>query len=140
MGKTEKMELVSDAETGQLLQNEGSKRSYLKTATGIIAVFTAVILFSVSDTCVQLVERRIPDLEMNTFRSGIPLMFCTSVMLILQRWPIIEVSKIVAILAYSLANFCSSLSQFVAVSFLPAAEAFCVCCTSAIVWGLFIFA
>ena len=48
--------------------------------------------------------------------------------------------EIAAILVYSLGVCCSGLAQFVAVSFLPAAAAFCVCCTSGIISGIFIFA
>ena len=140
MEKTENKELTSDTETGHLLQNESIEKSYLKTATGVIAVFSAVILFCISATSVQLLERRIPDLELNTFRSGIPLIFYSTILLVIKRWPIIERSQFAATLAYSLGISCSALSQFIAVSFLPAAAAFCVCCASAIIWGLFIFA
>ena len=134
------MEHTSDTEKAQLLENESNEKAYLKKATGVIAVSLAILLFSSSATCVQLLERRIPDLELNAFRSGIPLLLYTTGLLIMRRWPVIDRSKIAATLAYSLGISCAGLSQFVAVSFLPAAAAFCVCCTSGIVCGIFIFA
>ena len=134
------MEHTCDTEKAQLLESESNEKSYLKKATGVIAVFSAMLLFSSSATCVQLLERRIPDLELNTFRSGIPLLFYATGLLIMRRWPVIDRSKIAATLGYSLGISCSGLSQFVAVSFLPAAAAFCVCCTSGIISGIFIFA
>ena len=140
MEKTEKMKQTSDTEKAQLLENESNEKSYLKTATGVIAIFSTVVLFSASATCVQLLERRIPDLELNAFRSGIPLLFYTIGILIMRRWPVIKRKEIAAILVYSLGVCCSRLAQFVAVSFLPAAAAFCVCCTSGIISGIFIFA
>ena len=64
MEKIEKMKHATDTEKVELLENESNEKSYLKTATGVIAIFSTVTLFSISATCVQLLERRIPDLEL----------------------------------------------------------------------------
>ena len=125
---------------GNFWKTKRKKNHTSKERQGSIAVFSAMILFSVSGTCVQLLERRIPDLELNTFRTGVPLVFYFVGILILRRWPVIERSKIAATLAYSQGVSGSGFSQFVAVSFLPAAAAYCLCCTSGIVWGIIIFA
>ena len=117
------MEYTSDTEKVQLLENESNEKAYLQKATGVIAVFLAMLLFSSSATCVQLLERRIPDLELNAFRSGILQLLYTTGLLIMRRWPVIDRSKIAATLAYSLGISCAGLSQFVAVSFLPTAAA-----------------
>ena len=140
MEKIEKMKHATDTEKADLLENESNEKSYLKTATGVIAIFSTLTLFSISATCVQFLERRIPDLELNAFRSGIPFMLYTTDILIMRRCPVIKRKEIAAILVYSLGVCCSGLAQFVAVSFLPAAAAFCVCCTSGIISGIFIFA
>ena len=58
----------------------------------------------------------------------------------MRRWPVTNRKEVAAILVYSLGVCCSGLAQFVAVSVLPAAAAFCVCCTSGTVCGIFIFA
>ena len=51
--------------------NKGRKRC-LQSLKGVIATFAQVLLFTASATSVQLLERRIPDLELNTFRNAVP--------------------------------------------------------------------
>ena len=57
--------------------NESSKESngsYLQVFKGISAAFGFVIASVVSLTTVQMLEKRVPDFELNTFRCGIPLL------------------------------------------------------------------
>ena len=68
--KMKKAELSAETETKQLLENDN--RLNLTSVKGLVAAFTVVILHATSATCVQLLERRIPDLELNAFRCGIP--------------------------------------------------------------------
>ena len=51
--------------------NKGRKRC-LQSFRGVTATFAQVLLFTASATSVQLLERRIPDLELNTFRNAVP--------------------------------------------------------------------
>ena len=125
-------------ETKQLIVKKFNATSYLESVKGIIAVFFAIILYTASATCVQLLERGIPDLELNTFRCGIPLIFYSIGLIVMQRWPIIDRSEIVALL-YSLAGSSSKMGEFVAVTFLPAAAVSCLYCTSTIIFGLLLF-
>ena len=133
--------MESRTETKQLLEKEkADKRSCLKKALGIIAVFSMVILFSTSATCVQLLERRIPDLELNTFRLGIPLLFYTIGLIILRKWPMIERSEIGTALFFSFFTSGSGTAYLCRCDIPPAAAAvFCVSTTSTIVVGLFLF-
>ena len=62
-------------ESKQLLEKDNNAKSYLESLKGIIAVFSVVILNTISASCVQLLGRRIPDFELNTFRSAVPLIF-----------------------------------------------------------------
>ena len=99
-----------------------------------------MILYTVSATSVQLLERRIPDLELNTFRSGIPLIFYSIGLFVMRRWPIIERSQIGVALLYSLVGSSSKMGEFVAMTFLPAATVSCVYSTSSIISGLLLYA
>ena len=56
--KVKKTELSSEAENKQLLDIDDKPRSYLESVKGIIVVFSVVILYTASATCVQLMERR----------------------------------------------------------------------------------
>ena len=107
------------------MEKDNIAKSYLESVKGIIAVFSVVILCTVSATCVQLLGRRIPDLELNTFRCGIPLIFYSIGLIMMQRWPRIDRSEIGATLLYSLAGSSCKLGEFVAVTFLPASAVSC---------------
>ena len=135
-----KTELSSEAENKQLLEIYDKPKSYLESVKGIIAVLSVVILYTASATCVQLLERRIPDFELNMFRSGIPLIFYVIGLMMMQRWPMIDRSEIVGTVLYSLAGSNCKMGEFVAVTFLPAATVSCLFSTSSITFGLPLFA
>ena len=137
MDKLKELELTPEKK--QLIVKKSNATSYLESVKGIIAVFSVVILYTVSATCVQLLERRIPDLELNLFRCGIPLIFYSIGLILMQRCPVIARSAIGATLLYSLAGSSSKLGEFVAVTFLPAATVSCVFSTSTIIFGLLLF-
>ena len=137
MEKLKKTEL--SPETKQLIVKKSNTTSYPESVKGIIAVFSAVILYTASATCVQLLERRIPDLELNAFRCGIPLIFYSIGFIMMQRWPMIDRSEIGSTLLYSLAGSSSKMGEFVAVTFLPAAAVSCLYSTSRITFGLLLF-
>ena len=106
---------------------------------GIICALADAVCNAVSSTCVQLLERRIPDLELNTFRNAIPLVLYAIVFLLMRRWPVIERGKIGITLLYTVVTFVCATLFFIAVSLLPAATATTTFSTTFIVFGLFIF-
>ena len=136
--KMMKTELSSETETKQLLDN--NNRLNLTSVKGLVAAFSVVILHAASATCVQLLQRRIPDLELNAFRCGIPLMFFSIGLIVTRRWPVVEKSEIGVTLLYSLVGSSCKMGEFVAVTFLPAATVSCLFSTSSIIFGLLLFA
>ena len=88
---------------------------------------------------VQLLERRIPDLELNTFRNGIPLVLYSIVFLLLRRWPVIERRQIGVTFLYTVVSFLCASMFFIAVSLLPVATVTTTFSTTFIVFGLFAF-
>ena len=135
-----KAELSTKTETKKLLEKESFQKPCLETVKGVIAAFSVVILYTTSATCVQLLERRILDFELNAFRSGIPLIFYSIGLIIMWEMPVIEKSEIGVILLYSLGGSSSKMGEFVAVTFLPAATTSCVFSTSSVILGLPLFA
>ena len=130
-----------DSEQQGLLGDDQSpnRGSIVDTLKGIIAAFTTVILHAVGATCVQLLQRRIPDLELNMFRSVAPFLMYSLYFLIKYQWPIIERGKIGITSLYIMTSFTSILCYFIAVSLLPAALVSCVATVSCLVSGLMLF-
>ena len=133
-------------ENEELLKKQGNETQtsfphfdWIK-AKGVTAIFIVVLLITISATSVQLLERRIPDLELNTFRSGIPLVCYIIALAILKKWPRVERCEIGTILGYATVTSFLALGQFIAVTFLPAATVFCVAITGTIISGLVLFA
>ena len=136
-----KPKMCEDNEQQGLLGDDQSpnRGSIVDTLKGIIAAFTTVILHAVGATCVQLLQRRIPDLELNMFRSVAPFLMYSLYFLIKCNWPIIERDKIGITSLYIVTSFTSILFYFVAVSLLPAALVSCVATVSCLVSGLMLF-
>ena len=88
------------------VNNETSGGGIFNTIKGIASTLGCAICFSVSATSVQLLERRIPDLELNTFRNAIPLVLYAVVFLLMQKWPVIERGKIGITFLYGVTKFC----------------------------------
>ena len=124
-----------------ILEKHGGdkKGQRLDTVKGIIAAVVIVILFASSATAVQLLERRIPDMELNTFRSAAPFVMSAILTLIPRELPLIGRDEILATVLYTVDIFIAALFYFVAISMLPAAVAACVAYTSMMISALFIF-
>ena len=109
------------------------------TIKGIIAAFVMVLLWATSAAAVQLLERRIPDVELNMFRCATPFLACATLILISKEWPLVQKDEIGATVLYTVDIFISALFYFVAISLLPAALVACITYTSSVVSALFIF-
>ena len=120
-------------------KKDGERTGRLDTVKGIIAAFVIVIIFACSATAVQLLERRIPDMELNTFRSAGPFLSGAILTVISKQCPLIGGDEILATVLYTVDIFISALFFFVAISLLPAALVSCVSYTSSVVSALFVF-
>ena len=121
-------------------QKDGERTGQrVDTVKGIVAAFVIVILFACSATAVQLLERRIPDMELNTFRSAGPFLTCAILTVVSKQCPLIGRDEILATVLYTVDIFISALFFFVAISLLPAALVSCVSYTSSVVSALFVF-
>ena len=89
--------------------------------------------------CVQLLEQRVPELELNACRFGIPFIIYSVLILIRRRWPLISKSELPAVLLYVAAHFNISLFYTLAFTLLPAALVQSIDTTMNIISGLFLF-
>ena len=115
------------------------RKRRLQSFKGVIATFAQVLLFVASATSVQLLERRIPDLELNTFRNAVPAVLYTLGILYTRKWPVIQRDKIVITFLYTFVTFMNGLFFFIAVTLLPAGIVSSVVNTSCILFSLVAF-
>ena len=125
-------------ERDKLLEKEttdGQKyeRGHLHTLKGVAGSVTSVLVASTSITSVQLLERRIPDFELNTFRFALPLVICILWLVLNRDSPCMSRVDMVPTVKYSIAVFFGSTVYFLAVPLVPAAAASCLMCTTNIV-------
>ena len=130
-------------ETVVLLDEEEARdaenRKYFPLCSGITAAFGSAILFTSSATSVQLLERRIPDFELNILRFGVPLLFSFVYLVLSRKYPVIERGKIWTIIFYGFTIFIASFCYLVAVSLLPAALVVSLENASSIIASLVLF-
>ena len=132
------------SESNHLIVEEANKDKenigYLHRFKGLFAALISVILVVISATCVQLLQRKIPDFELNTFRV-LPAVFVYSFVLILTKeFPVVPRSEIIATFCFSLLNIINSVNIYIAVTFIPVSSAESLRITSEIVSGIFLFA
>ena len=121
--------------------NEDNKEQErcLQSLKGVIATFAQVLLFTASATSVQLLERRIPDLELNTFRNAVPAVLYGLGILFTRKRPYIQRDKIMITFLYTVVTFMNGLFFFIAITLLPAGIVSSVVNTSCILFSLVAF-
>ena len=129
---------LKDTKRDSLLEGE-HHGGYLQTVKGVVLSFTSVFIFTTYATCVQLLERRIPDFELNSFRFGIPLLLYTMKLLFCRLFPRIERDKIGVVTGYLVVLFIAAFSYFISISLLPAALVSSIGVASSIISALALF-
>ena len=125
-GKDERDKLLEKETTSEQRYEHG----YLHTLKGVAGMFSSVLITATSITCVQLLERRIPNFELNTFRNTLPLVVWRSVLMLKRDRLCLNRSDMVPTVKYSIAVFFGSTVYFLAVPLLPAAAASCIMYTT----------
>ena len=121
-------------------KSEGKhEKGYLRTLKGIIGTFVSVIMAAMSVTTVQLLERRIPDLELNTYRFAVPLVACSASLLVKKVNPCMSRLDMRQTLVYCFASFVGSFFYYVSVTLLPAATSSCIMYTTTLLGSLVLF-
>ena len=131
-------------EEEKLLSNDGpypQEKSYTDTLKGIAAALATVIFHGTGAVCVTLLERRIPDFELNMFRSLLPLVVYSIYFAAKSTWPVsvVKENSVITCL-YVTAAFSAVTCYFIAVSLLPAALVSCGSYVSCLIAGIILFA
>ena len=115
------------------------RKQRLQSFKGVIATFAQVLLFVASATSVQLLQRRIPDLELNTFRNAVPALLYALGTLFTRKWPVIQTDKIMITFLYTVVTFMNGLFFFISITLLSAGIVSSVVNTSCILFSLVAF-
>ena len=112
--------------------------SYKDKLKGFLAGIFFVSAVTVSATCCQLLERRIPDFELNTIRMIISWVLMIVLLLVRRRLPRVGKFNLAVIGLYSLNTICITLPFFVAITLTAVSSAQAVLITSGIAsWTLY---
>ena len=113
--------------------------NYLDKLKGFIAGLFFLISVTVSATCCQLLERRIPDFELNAIRLVISWTLMVALLMVSRKLPRVEKFNMAIICLYSVTSVSISLGFFIAVTMSALSSVQCIMITSGITSGLFIF-
>ena len=113
--------------------------NYLDKLKGFLAAAICVSMVTVSATCVQLLERRIPDFEVNTFRFFVSWILMVLILLVQRRMPRTEKFNISIFFLHAFCSECIALPHFIAITVSSVTSVQCLVITSGITSGIFIF-
>ncbi len=111
----------------------------IQALKGLLGTYTFVFNICVSSVSVQLLERRIPDLELNALRCAAPIIPWSIWLTIKKEPPTIPRAEIIGTCWYLLACFLDSSTYYVAASMLPLSTVQCIYQTTMIVSGLILY-
>ncbi len=115
------------------------KKIWWENLKGIVAASLSVIMLILGVTSVQLLERRVPDLELQVFRCVAIVGFCLMWMLFFSSSLKVPMSETGATLLYSVVITLDSTTIYMAYSLIPVTAAQCSISGGSILFGLLIF-
>ena len=129
-------------EKDKLVDNEDKKT---KTTTcvqclAIVGILGIAVMYVASATAVQLLQRRIPDFELNVMRFGTALILMSAALTVKREWPKIPKAEMINVLLVGILNFFVAMALYVSITFVPLSTAQSIEVTSNITSGLILFA
>ena len=113
---------------------------YIDKGKGILSSFVTVFTSIISAVCVQLLERTIPDLELNTLRCSTAAIFCTLKLLYSKELPVIPKENIISTMRFILTSFVLAICLYTSVTFVSLSMAQSLNTTFNLVSGMVLFA
>ena len=107
---------------------------------GIIAMVITELSVTASATSVQLLERRVPDFELNAFRAGTALFFDILFLLCMKKWPSVPRSEVLVVFACAVLSSVTPLLYYISVTFASLTSVMAIEVTSSLVAGIPLFA
>ena len=132
MEETEKSKLVTNAKES-IIKNKTS------STKGIAAMLGYVFFTSTSRVCVQMLEKAVPDFELNAIRCGFTLP-CMGVYFAVKKiWPTVKRENWISVGLLCFFNNISSLALYISVTLIPLASSESCTVTFQIISSLVIF-
>ena len=113
--------------------------SSLQKCKGIVAASTDVLMMVISVTCVQLLERKVPDFELNTIRQATGVLFFFIVSIVTGKGYVIHKCEIFGTMCLGFLSFGTSICIFIAVTYIPLSNERALEMTSTIISGIILF-
>ena len=120
--------------------SDHKEENKLDMCKGILAAFAWVPLLVTSAASVQLLERRIPDFELNALRFGTAGVIFAIVIFFNKICPIVPKFEIPSVLGFVTFTFCATVSTYTAVTFISLSSFQSIYLSSCIVSGIILFA
>ena len=117
-------------------QMVGEQTSILQTLKGLIAKLLVALLTTTSATCVQLLQRTVPDFELDASRFSTTAVVLFIWLLISRKSLKIPTSEIFNVLCYGFITFVDTTSIYVAVTMLPLSSVHSIEATTVLVSGI----
>ena len=130
-------DLISNNERESLLKDNRKCPDQLK---GTLVAFLVVFKYAASGVSVQLLERRIPDLELNAIRNGGACILYWIVLLLGGRYPYVPRRIFGGLAVYTLVTTMCSAIIFISMAMVPVSAAQSLQQTAQIISGILLFA
>ena len=134
---------TGQAETTPLTENNEYNRkdvNLFQTFKGIMAALAYALLVATSGVSVQLLERRIPDLELNGIRSFTPFVFSAIWIIFKRKFPVVPRKDLCSVTVYGCLICGNTICRYTAITFLPIATVQCITITGNVLLGMVLFA
>ena len=135
-GAQELTALLEEDKGNELKENSASALQKIK---GLFAACLWIFFMIMSTVSVQLLEKRIPDFELNTFRCTLPLLMSSFGILLTRKWPVIDKKEIISTSLYSLLGFLCTMTVYISATLLPVASVQSLSQTANITTGIILF-
>ena len=122
---------------GQMVDEQ---TSVLQTLKGLIAKLLVALLTTTSATCVQLLQRTVPDFELDTCRFSTTAIVLFIWLLISRKSLKVPTSEIFNVVCYGFITFVDTTSIYVAVTMLPLSSVQSIEVTTVLVSGIPLYA
>ena len=137
----EKKESLTEVDSLFRASSDQKEESKINKCKGILVSFAWVPLTVVSTTSVQLLERQIPDFELNALRFGTAgLLFAIGLIFVKRQFPFIPKIEISSVSGFGALTFCSVVSLYTAVTFISLTSVQSVCLSTFIITGIILYA
>ena len=129
------MESDKDHEQANLLEKPETS-NYCRKLKGIAAMVAWDVSVVISDTSCQLLQRKIPDFELNMLRFLVSVLYIVPILMYQRQMPRLSKSQIGPFVGLAVFNFITTQSAYTAVSMAPVASVRSICTTSVIISGM----